>query len=51
MDFIAAEGIHLVNIGPNDVLEGNVKLMLALLEQVRDHYQFGKKYAHIATIC
>ena len=41
LDFIAEEGIKLVNIGPTDVVEGNVKLCFALLLRLMAHYHFA----------
>jgi filamin len=38
-DFMDSEGIYLVNIGPGDLFDGNVKLELGLIWTLIRHYQ------------
>jgi len=44
LDFLAGEGIRLVNIGPTDLIEGNLKLILGLIWTIilRYHIQLSE---------
>lgn len=42
LDFLQAEGIKLVNIGPGDIASGNLKLTLGLIWTIIYHYQICK---------
>jgi len=42
LNFLRAEGIKLVNIGPGDIASGNLKLTLGLIWTIIYHYQICK---------
>ena len=44
-DFMATQGVKLVNIGNTDITDGNHKLIRGLIWTLMENYQFGKPYA------
>lgn len=44
-DFMAKVGVKLVNIGNEDITNGNPKLVRGLIWTLMENYQFGKPYA------